>query len=409
VPAGQFEVGTALVKGMYGIQVQLTQVQQLQLLQLAESYNVGQIVHATSQTLGSLSPDQLEWSTTVEIYRLPETCAANPAYAAVYSIAAAKLHKDLGDLEMCNRRGTGVTRLTQLPFAGLKQLLSDERTAVASEDTVWTAVHMWLAKNHCEAHQRQQLAALLRVGQCSPLFSSTVVCQPGTWFADCLDAGSLVTAASLSWSRQAKHGLDMQALRQLDGNLNGRPGWSLPPRPASAIGRMKALWSLPLKVLQAAFAAARECRRATPLQPVRIFYDREYTSRLWQGKGVELILALRLDALPAEGSLGHSPPAVLVRIELALQLELPYRPASSNQRACTSADGLVNVYKTTQPIQVGAFRRAVLVKGKPTQIGYFELQQPVEDWPALVEQLRSQDFVFGNQRLCFEATIASLV
>jgi hypothetical protein len=51
----------------------------------------------------------------------------------------------------------------------------------------------------------------------------------------------------------------------------------------------------------------------------------------------------------------------------------------------------------------------VLVKGKPTQIGYFELQQPVEDWPALVEQLRSQDFVFGNQRLCFEATIASLV
>jgi hypothetical protein len=207
----------------------------------------------------------------------------------------------------------------------------------------------------------------------------------------------------------------MQALRrlQLDCNLNGRPGWSFPPRPASAIGRIKAQWALPLKVLQAAFAAARECRRATPLQPVRVFYDGDSTSPinqlLWQGKGVELILSLRLDALPAEGSLGLSPSAVLVRIELALQLEVPHRPASTDQRACTSADGLVIVYKTTQSMQVGAFQRAVLVKGKPTQIGDFELQQPVEDWPALEQQLRSQDFVYDNQYLGFEANIASLV
>eukprot|EP00775_Hariotina_reticulata_P005909 gene5909-6150_t len=102
------------------------------------------VVHDTAQALGSLSPDQLEWPTTVEVYHLPETCAANPAYASVYTVAAAKLHKELGDLEVSFSAVSSCQKLRQLPFAGLKQLLSDEGTAVASEDTVWTLVQIAL-------------------------------------------------------------------------------------------------------------------------------------------------------------------------------------------------------------------------------------------------------------------------
>lgn len=68
----------------------ISQAQRLQLLVLADRYQVSKVLAAVCSTLAALPIDQLQWKTVTGVHKLPAGCADAEAFKGVYVAAAAK-------------------------------------------------------------------------------------------------------------------------------------------------------------------------------------------------------------------------------------------------------------------------------------------------------------------------------
>jgi hypothetical protein len=167
VPVGQQEVGRLLLCCMYQQQIDLSSTEQqvtlLLLLVLADKYAVPAAVAAVSRAFKDTPFGQLQWDTVVATYQLPAVYIDNTAFAQVYNAAADALQHTLGDLELVfatDCEDNKLQLLVELPYAGLLQLLADERTHVSSENTAARAVLEWL-EDSSEDVSNEQLKQLV--------------------------------------------------------------------------------------------------------------------------------------------------------------------------------------------------------------------------------------------------------
>jgi hypothetical protein len=84
----------------------------------------------------------------------------------VYKAAAVALQHTLGDLELVFADNKTQQLLLDLPHAALLQLLRDERTRVASENTAAHAVLQWASANNASTEQMKQLVRAMLNGIC---------------------------------------------------------------------------------------------------------------------------------------------------------------------------------------------------------------------------------------------------
>jgi hypothetical protein len=165
VPAGQLEVGRLLLRCMYQEQPDLSSTEQatlLQLLVLADRYAVPAAVAAVGRAFKDSPAADLQWEAVCGAYSLPASCADNAAFADVYKAAADALQHTLGDLELVFADETKQQLLVDLPHAALLQLLRDERTRVASENTAAYAVLQWMENNDVSWEHMRQLVSGMR-------------------------------------------------------------------------------------------------------------------------------------------------------------------------------------------------------------------------------------------------------
>jgi hypothetical protein len=133
-----------------------------------------------------------------------------------------------GDLEaVWASANAGAKRrdLLSLPHAALKELLADDRTRVASENTVVHTIERWLAKNKVASGsaQAKELFELVRVARLTPHYARTVFCE------------SALAKAHLRASELA-----LASMAPLVGDkpthaLGKCQQWRLPARPRSAL------------------------------------------------------------------------------------------------------------------------------------------------------------------------------
>ena len=285
VPAGQLAIGQVLISTMYSqgadlSALDLSQQQQLQLLQLSDAYDVPAIARAVCKSISSLPSDQLHWDTATAILTLPDSCKQLPSYGTLHKAAADKLQQQLGDLELVwAPAGPGddepdadphpisplQQQLLQLPFPALLLLLADLRTRVSSEDTAFYTLNRWLQHNlGTSKEQQHKLAGLLRLTQCTPSYLASVICAPGSWVLSCFSPSDLISVAAAcgggSCSSRARikdfdhHGSEELWASSLIHNCNScvdpSHGWALPPREPSKMRQMVLEVKVPMSLVQ---------------------------------------------------------------------------------------------------------------------------------------------------------------
>eukprot|EP00775_Hariotina_reticulata_P003867 gene3867-4122_t len=259
VPAGQLELGKLLIKGMYFSKMDLDHLshqQLLQLLVLADRYEVPKVVAPVAWLLAGIPAAQLQWDAVMTMYLLQlALLAGNKHCSRLFSNAAEALHHNLGDLEAVwnDVEGLKQQRMIELPFKALQQLLKNPNTSVHSENTVLYTIEQWHQHQLSQAHvsfttrQLQWLLALTRIRHCSQQYLVTAASQ-GTALEKCLTSSDLAVAAALAgkgistsqWSR-------MQELRH---PLPTKyPAWSADQRPASAVQQGTINWKIPMSTL----------------------------------------------------------------------------------------------------------------------------------------------------------------
>jgi hypothetical protein len=242
--------------------------QLMQLVALAECYGVGRIVTAAATRLKQLTVETMPLDTATAVFELPEACQALDAFKPVCQTAADKLQQELGDLEVLWADKDTVKRLLALPLGALLQLLGDERTRVASEDTVVQTALQWLEQHRGDSSKAPQLLAVLRLPLCTATFltSSSIrwFLRVGGVSAD--EACDLMAMPALS---------DAQRADWLQVAYAHRPAWHLPRRPASSVMQLQYSWRLPLAEVKKAFESAGQ---GTIPAPARIGWH----GRVWQ-------------------------------------------------------------------------------------------------------------------------------
>jgi hypothetical protein len=181
VPSGQLHLGRLLIKSMYEAQPALSAVSQDQLVQLivlADRYEVPKAAAAAAAVLGALLRKKLQWGTVFTVYSLPGGCAGMEACKQLQEVAASKVRKELGDLEVVWGDRDKQQLLMQLPFGVLQQQLSDKRTRAASEDTVLYTLERWYAEQQKQQHisdeDLRQLVGRVRMRCCSSAYVASV-------------------------------------------------------------------------------------------------------------------------------------------------------------------------------------------------------------------------------------------
>ncbi|KIZ03476.1 hypothetical protein MNEG_4485 [Monoraphidium neglectum] len=153
----------------------------LQVLLLADRLRAERAVEAAVQVfVGSATAGAagaLDWDTVTAVYQLPPALADNPVLKPLFEYAAAALQERLGDLDATLLNGERRAQLLALPFAAMRQLLSDDRTCVSSENTVVYTIAAWIKKNASSAEQRAELAQCVRAPLLTPLYSAAVAAQ----------------------------------------------------------------------------------------------------------------------------------------------------------------------------------------------------------------------------------------
>ena len=283
VPPGQTAIGKALIRAMYEKQPDLSalsQQQQLQLLQLADAYSVHKVSLAACNSLSSIKLEDLDWTTAAATFELPESVTQLPSFPPLKAAAVSRLMQKLGDLELVWRDAgpqlsDNQLLLVRLPLAALVELLRDERVKVSSENTVYhTITRWWEANPSSTQEQLQQLANLLRLPHCTPLYLSTVMCSSSSWLLKCFTSQDLFSACALAGSEKEHEWVAAASSR--GPLIDHHPSWALPPRAESAVKGLVVKWNVPLEVIKRHFEAAVAKQ---PIKPAR-----SPVQMVWKGR-----------------------------------------------------------------------------------------------------------------------------
>lgn len=228
---------------------ELSHEQLLQLMLLADRFEVPKVQAAVAAAFSTVQPQQLEWQTALQLLDLPPSCAQQAEFKAVQQLAVQRLQQQLGDLEEVWADEQKQQQLLSLPFSALLQLLQHADTCVASENTVVYTIEKWctaLPASAGSVEQLKQLMHLVRVQHCTSCYAGTVMPQ-SVLVQHCFDQSELLLMHVCCASGvHAK--LQAQALSPA---LKKYPAWGAEQRPASAKQPMFE-WQLPLGTVQAA-------------------------------------------------------------------------------------------------------------------------------------------------------------
>ncbi|KIZ03475.1 hypothetical protein MNEG_4484 [Monoraphidium neglectum] len=217
---------------------------------------VGAAVHVLLSAPADGATGPLHWDTVTAVYRLPPALADNPVLKPLFDAAAFGLHQRLGDLDAAWLDTSCRAQLLALPFAALRQLLSDERTRVSSENTVVYTVAAWVKQNaSSSAEQHAELAQCVRAPRLTPLYSAAFGAQLLTSWSPAISAADMhyaLASAGLPAADKAKAMSDLLQYSHLP--LARHAAWRLLQRPTSRVTEA----ALELRPLQ---KLAVPCRR----------------------------------------------------------------------------------------------------------------------------------------------------
>jgi hypothetical protein len=265
VPPGQLELGRRLITAMYSSSPDLSDLEAPQLMQLvalAECYGVGKVVECAAAQLHKLTVQSMPFNIAASVFELPEACLQLEPVKKVQQAAADKLQQELGDLEVVWGDKQKQEQLLGLPFGALLQLLRDERTRVASEDTAVYTAQRWMKHNHSaysedqqqQQQHQQQLAGVLRLPHCTATYLTSLAGKGvgmdlgSAWVCD--NSPRLLAELVALVPRSSEERSDW-----LDCECMDKAAWRLPPRPVSALTQLELSWDLPLAQLQERLAA----------------------------------------------------------------------------------------------------------------------------------------------------------
>jgi hypothetical protein len=314
VPPGQLEVGQLLLRCMYSAQPEqhissASQSQLLQLLLLADRYQVPRVFSKVVAALQDISLQEIAWSTVAGIYALPAGCIEMAAFKPVFELAADKVQAELGDLELVwqtvNYSRSNITQaagqqsnssvapqcdnlslqkqylqlqqerqqqLLGLPLLALKQLLQDPRTKVASKNTVWYTLDRW-CKHQAAKAARRKAAAATASAKAARTGAAAGNGTPRQHTAEDVELASLVrmphcsvsylpmviSRSSLAAAAFTAEDLAVAALLQQQPQLHGElraarhpvmvklTAWQLGRQPQSAVKFLRLQWKLPVQ------------------------------------------------------------------------------------------------------------------------------------------------------------------
>lgn len=253
VPMGQISTAIRLIRGMYQptpIYLSLSQQQLLQLLLLADRFEVPKVQVAVFEMLNLRSLFPLEWEIVVALLDLPSSISSfvHPSCKEVVAAAEKELLLKLGDLEAVWADEELYNMLLQLPHAVLLQLLQHKQTQVANEATVVYTILQWWDKQQ-QAYQDQhveqlkQLMQQVRMQHLSQLYICTVMLRNETVLS-CFSKDELAIASLCTDSqhRKALHDAGCPELKQCT-------AWTAEKRPDSKT-QPEIRWNLPLSELR---------------------------------------------------------------------------------------------------------------------------------------------------------------
>lgn len=255
VPVGQISTAIRLIRGMYQptpIYLDLNQQQLLQLLLLADRFEVPKVQVAVFKMLNLRSLFPLEWDTVVALLDLPSSTSSleHPSCKEVIAAAEKELLLKLGDLEAVWADEELYNMLLQLPHAVLLQLLQHEQTQVANEATVVYTILQWWHKQpetykdqHVE--QLKQLMQQIRMQHLSQLYICTLMMRDEIVLS-CLSKDELAIA-SLCTDSQHRKALQDAGCPE----LKQYTAWTADKRPDSKT-QPEIRWNLPLSELRSA-------------------------------------------------------------------------------------------------------------------------------------------------------------
>lgn len=181
VPTGQVDTAMRLIQCLYQkapAVSDLNQQQLLQLLLLADRFEVPKVQAAVFHAIKALSVDKFEWDTALALLDLPFAPNDQPDHKQVVAAAEEKLLQQLGDLEMVWGDEQLQGKLLNLPHAALLHLLQHDETRVASESTVVYTILLWWAKQeqsyrNSHVQQLKQLMQQVRMQNLSLMYINT--------------------------------------------------------------------------------------------------------------------------------------------------------------------------------------------------------------------------------------------
>jgi hypothetical protein len=378
VPPGQAELGRRFVRALYEDAPSFDDLgleQTVQLLRLADRYGAPRVVKAAAAAAGIdvalMSKRGLASAAVQAAYS-----SAGPPAAALRQYAADALQELFGDLEAVwasPHYRVKRSNLLLLPHAALKALLADERTRVASENTVVHTIVRWVAESPFTSSgaEAKELLALVRVARLTPHYARTVFCESALAKAH-LSAGELALAA--------------MAPLVGDESVNGlrnHAHWRLPARPRSALADSVVLeWSPPLAELEELVIALPALGEgSSALDGPK--------GTVWQGWPLHLWMQCRRSA-----SAG-------VTVGVYLTVELPCSAAGAlieNTLEAVAAGGGSAITRTGTPCLHSALSKSW---------GYTDLFSlgisssgggagPPKDWAGVEAALRAQRLVHGE-------------
>jgi hypothetical protein len=314
VPAGQLDLAQLLVKGMYQAQPTITKElshsQLLQLLLLADRFEVPKVQAAVLGAFSAVTAAQLEYQTAQDLLCLPASCAQQQGVAAVQRLAVQRLQQDLGDLEVNWNSEQLQQQLLQLPFQALLQLLQHDGTKAASENTVVYTVQRWYQHKLEAERSEEQLKQLLqqvRMRHCTSLFVSTVMTQCPL-VCSCFSTQEL----GLAWQCSIEDGFTVLQ-KAKSSVLETYPAWGANKRPASSM-QQRLEWRLPLDDLQA------QVQQFLSDSNEAVWLTSDKTLLL-QGQPCQLIVKLCSNGSSNAGSIAGSSEGQPLFIGLYLQLK----------------------------------------------------------------------------------------
>lgn len=249
VPPGQLELAGRLIKGIYQKEpalVDLSPAQLLQLLLLADRYEVPKVQAAVLDALQAVPVADWDWQTVLDVLSLPPSCAEQDGCKAVVNAAAERLQQQHGDLEKVWADEQLQQQMLALPFSVLLRLLQDERTQVVSEHTVVHTILQWYQQQPTATRRKAQLKQLMlqvRMQHCSQLYIHTFMMH-NDLVLKCFNKEELAVASLCVSAATVLQDVKCPLLQQY-------PAWTAAKRPLSNQAQVLE-WHLPLEQLKAA-------------------------------------------------------------------------------------------------------------------------------------------------------------